>query len=49
MPPASAAFLRASVSVALQNFLTTSTILANQLFSNEKQKPAHLLLSSSQR
>jgi hypothetical protein len=35
--------------MALQNFLTTSTIKANQLFSKEKQKPAHLLLATSQR
>jgi hypothetical protein len=49
MPPALTAFLRGSVSVALQNFFNISTIKANPLFSKEKQKPAHLLLSSSQR
>jgi hypothetical protein len=49
MPPACTAFLRGSVSVALQNLLTTSTIKANQLFLKEKPKTAHLLLSSSQR
>jgi hypothetical protein len=35
--------------MALQNFLTISTIKANQLFLKDKQKPAHLLLSTSQR
>jgi hypothetical protein len=49
MPPASTAFSRGYVSAALQTFLTLSTKKAKHLFSKEKPKPAHLLLSTSQR
>jgi hypothetical protein len=49
MAPIWTAFLRGFVSAVIQIFLTATTNVYNSLFFKEKQKPAHLLLSSSQR
>jgi hypothetical protein len=48
MAPIWTAFLRGFVSAVIQIFLTATANIYNLLFFKEKQKPAHLLLSSPQ-